>query len=195
MDFGAARILVTGSGTRTSDSRTFAGRAEIRQIPIDKLGDYWPLEFATGGREWAMTNLSKGALDVAAEFALSSPVDDISAMKVDRLVGLLDYGGMTVQVYAAYARAAGRLGVRVTRTGPALRCGAGQRRRPEGYRWHHRTCRPRQRAAADGDLAPADQQARRRMSSVSWRGPSSGCPRTCSTTIGDWEARPRSTCR
>ncbi|WP_296342295.1 DUF3971 domain-containing protein [Reyranella sp.] len=97
MDFGAARILVTGSGTRTSDSRTFAGRAEIRQIPIDKLGDYWPLEFATGGREWAMTNLSKGALDVAAEFALSSPVDDISAMKVDRLVGLLDYGGMTVR--------------------------------------------------------------------------------------------------
>jgi hypothetical protein len=97
MDFGAARVLVTGSGTRTPDSRTFSGRAEIRQIPIDKLRDYWPLEFATGGREWAMTNLSNGALDIAAEFALSSPVDDISAMKVDRLVGLLEYGGMTVR--------------------------------------------------------------------------------------------------
>lgn len=97
MDFGAAKVLVTGNGVRTDDSRTFSGRAEIRQIPIDKLGEYWPLEFAQGGREWALANLSKGALDVAAEFALSSPVDDISAMKVDRLIGLLDYGGMTVR--------------------------------------------------------------------------------------------------
>ncbi len=97
MDFGATRILVAGSGMRTEDSRTFSGRAEVRQIPIDKLGDYWPLELATGGREWATANLSKGALDIAAEFALSSPVDDISAMKVDRLVGLLEYGGMTVR--------------------------------------------------------------------------------------------------
>lgn len=97
MDFGAARILVTGNGTRTETGRTFSGRAEVRQIPIDKLRDYWPLEFATGGRDWATTNLSKGALDIAAEFALSSPVDDISAVKVDRLVGLLEYGGMTLR--------------------------------------------------------------------------------------------------
>lgn len=97
MDFGAAKILVTGNGERTDDRRTFSGRAEIHQIPIDKLGEYWPLDFAQGGREWALANLSKGALDIAAEFSLSSPVDDISDMKVDRLVGLLDYGGMTVR--------------------------------------------------------------------------------------------------
>lgn len=97
LDFGAARIRLTGSGDRTSDRRTFAGRAEVRQIPVDQLGDYWPLEFAVGGREWALANLSKGLIDVAAEFELSAPVDDLTAMKVERLVGLVDYGGMTVR--------------------------------------------------------------------------------------------------
>ena len=97
LDFGATRISVSGSGTRTADRRTFAGRADIRQIPVDRLGDYWPLEFAVGGREWALANLSKGMIDVGAEFALSAPVDDLTAMKVDRLVGLIDYGGMMVR--------------------------------------------------------------------------------------------------
>lgn len=97
LDFGAARIHVAGSGTRTAERRTFAGRADIRQIPVDRLGDYWPLEFAAGGREWALGNLSKGMIDVGAEFALSAPVDDLSATTVDRLVGLIDYGGMTVR--------------------------------------------------------------------------------------------------
>jgi hypothetical protein len=97
LDFGAARIYVSGSGARTADRRTFAGRADIRQIPVDRLGDYWPLEFAPGGRDWALTNLSKGMVDVGAEFALSAPVDDLTAMKVDRLVGLIDYGGMMVR--------------------------------------------------------------------------------------------------
>ena len=28
--------------------QTFTGRAEVKNIPVDKLGDYWPLEFADG---------------------------------------------------------------------------------------------------------------------------------------------------
>ncbi len=69
----------------------------MRQIPVDRLGDYWPLEFAAGGRQWAIANLSKGEIDVAAEFALSAPGNDMAALKVDRLVGLLDYRGMKVR--------------------------------------------------------------------------------------------------
>ncbi|MDB5487201.1 MAG: hypothetical protein JWQ58_916 [Reyranella sp.] len=96
-DFGAAKVVVTGAGRRTEDKRHFAGRAEVRQIPVDRLGDYWPLEFAEGGRQWAIANVSNGTIDVAAEFALSSPVDDIAAMKIDRMAAFLDYGGMTVR--------------------------------------------------------------------------------------------------
>ena len=51
LDFGAAKILVTGTGTKTPEGQVFAGRAEVLRIPVDRLGDYWPLEFAPGGRD------------------------------------------------------------------------------------------------------------------------------------------------
>ena len=97
LDFGAAKVLVTGTGTKTPEGQVFAGRAEVLRIPVDRLGDYWPLEFAPGGRGWALANLSNGEIDVAAEFALSAPGNDLAQIKVDRLVGLVDYRGMTVR--------------------------------------------------------------------------------------------------
>lgn len=96
-DFGAARVVVTGAGHRVAETRHFAGRAEIRQIPVDRLADYWPLEFAEGGRRWAITNITAGTIDVAAEFAASAPVDHIADMKMDRMAAFLDYGGLTVR--------------------------------------------------------------------------------------------------
>lgn len=97
MDFGAARVSITGSGERKPEGQVFSGRADVKQIPIDRLGDYWPLEFAVGGRAWALANLSKGELDIAAEFALSMPGNDAAETKIDRLVGLLAYRGMMVR--------------------------------------------------------------------------------------------------
>src|SRR4029077_16433281 len=97
LDFGAATILVTGTGTKTPEGQAFAGRAEVLRIPVDRLGDYWPLEFATGGRAWALANLNNGQIDVAAEFALGAPGNELAQIKVDRLVGLVDYRGMTVR--------------------------------------------------------------------------------------------------
>jgi len=97
VDLGAAQIAVTGTGLRTEQGQTFTGRAELRQVPIDKLGDYWPIGFAQGGRAWALANLNGGALDVAAEFALSMPGNDLDQLKVDRNIASLDYRGMTVQ--------------------------------------------------------------------------------------------------
>lgn len=96
-DFGAARVVVTGAGHRISETRHFAGRAEIRRIPVDKLADYWPLEFAEGGRRWAITNVTAGTIDVAAEFAVSAPVDHIADIKMERIAAFLDYGGLTVR--------------------------------------------------------------------------------------------------
>ncbi len=96
-DFGAARVVVTGAGHRIAGTRHFAGRAEIRQIPVDKLADYWPLEFAEGGRRWAIANITAGTIDVAAEFAASAPADHIADIKMDRMAAYLDYGGLTVR--------------------------------------------------------------------------------------------------
>jgi hypothetical protein len=97
IDFGAAKVSITGTGEKKPEGQVFSGQATIRKIPVDHLADYWPLEFAVGGRQWALANLSNGEIDVAAEFALSAPGNDMAQIKVDRMVGLLDYRGMTLR--------------------------------------------------------------------------------------------------
>ncbi|MFO1158272.1 MAG: DUF3971 domain-containing protein [Reyranellaceae bacterium] len=97
LDFGAAKIMVAGAGRKTAEGQSFSGRAEVMHIPVGRLGDYWPLEFAPGGRAWANANLSSGEINVAAEFGLSTPDHDLARLKVDRMVGLIDYRGMSVR--------------------------------------------------------------------------------------------------
>ena len=96
VDLATAKISLSGTGLKTEQGQTFAGRAEIRQIPVDRLGDYWPLGFAEGGRQWALANLAGGSVDVASQFALSIPGNDLEKLSVDRNVAFLDYRGLTV---------------------------------------------------------------------------------------------------
>ena len=96
VDLGGPKISVTGTGLHTEQGQTFTGRAEVKQIPVDRIGDYWPLGFAPGGRAWAVANVSGGTVDVGAEFGLSVPDNDLSRLAVDRTVAFLDYRGMTV---------------------------------------------------------------------------------------------------
>jgi hypothetical protein len=96
IDLGAAKIVVTGTGLRTEQGQTFSGRAEVKQIPVDRLGDYWPIDLTPGGRAWALANLNGGSIDVAAEFAVSMPGNDLERLNVDRSAAFLEYRGMTV---------------------------------------------------------------------------------------------------
>jgi hypothetical protein len=97
VDLGTVKLSMTGAGSRTETGQSFSGRADIRDIPADRLGEYWPLGLVEGGRDWALANLSVGSVDVGAEFALSAPDDDLSDIKVDRMVALLDYRGMKIR--------------------------------------------------------------------------------------------------
>jgi hypothetical protein len=96
IEVGSAKLHLTATGVRTEQGQVFTGRAGVKGIPVDSMVDYWPFDFAPGGRAWAHANLSSGTLDVAAEFGLSAPGNDISQIKVDRNVAFLDYRGMTV---------------------------------------------------------------------------------------------------
>ncbi|MDP1960710.1 MAG: DUF3971 domain-containing protein [Reyranella sp.] len=96
-DFGGAAVSITGVSIKSPEGQSLTGRVDVRKIPVSRLGDYWPLEAAPGGRQWAIANLSNGEADVAAEFALSTPGNEVSQLRVDRLVGLMDYRGMTVR--------------------------------------------------------------------------------------------------
>ena len=146
VDFGAAKVLITGTGTKTPEGQVFAGRAEVRHIPVDRLGDYWPLEFAPGGRQWALANLSNGEIDVAAEFALSAPGNDLAADQ-GRSPGRPDrLSRHDRALHAAHARAAGRVGQGALRgRHAAFRRGERHRRGPAHDRRHdrpHRAGRP-----------------------------------------------------
>ncbi|MFI5001952.1 MAG: DUF3971 domain-containing protein, partial [Reyranellales bacterium] len=100
VDLGTAKVSVTGIGRKTEQGQTFAGRAELLQIPVDRLDDYWPIGFADGGRVWALANLASGSLDVASEFQLSTPDNDLAQLRIDRNVAFLEYRGMSVHYMA-----------------------------------------------------------------------------------------------
>jgi hypothetical protein len=100
IDLGAAKISVTGTGLRTEKGQSFSGRADLRQVPVDRLDEYWPPGVAEGGRAWALANLSQGSVDVGAEFAFSAPGEDLSKIAVDRMVALLDYRGLKIHYMA-----------------------------------------------------------------------------------------------
>ncbi len=96
IDLGATKLSMSGVGVRTERGQTLSGRADLRQVPVDRLGEYWPLGVAEGGRTWALANLSLGSVDIGVEFGLSAPGDDLSQIAVDRMVALLDYRGLKV---------------------------------------------------------------------------------------------------
>ncbi len=96
IDLGAAKLWITGIGIKTEKGQSFSGRADLRQIPVDRIAEYWPRDLAPGGREWTLENLSGGTVDVGAEFALSAPGDDVSNISIDRTVAFLEYRGVKV---------------------------------------------------------------------------------------------------
>ena len=81
-------------------------RRKARSSPAaPRCSTFRSIAWATTGRsnspraagQWALANLSNGEIDVAAEFSLSAPDNDLAQLKVDRMVGLIDYRGMTVR--------------------------------------------------------------------------------------------------
>lgn len=96
IDLGDVKIGIAGVGLKTEKGQSFSGRADLRRVPVDRLGEYWPSSVAPGGREWALANLSGGTVDVGVEFALSAPGNDVSNVAVDSTVAFLEYRGLKV---------------------------------------------------------------------------------------------------
>lgn len=96
VDLGVAKVSIAGDGIKTDIGQTFAGRAELRNIETARLADYWPIDFAKGGRQWALANVSGGMSDVAVEFTLSTPGNDLSRLSVARAVASLTYRDLKI---------------------------------------------------------------------------------------------------
>ena len=96
-DLGAVKLRVGGAGVIKDREVTFAGRAELSHVPVDRIGDYWPIQFARGGRDWSIANVSGGEVAIGGEFALSGMLGKLDEAAVDRAVVTLDYRGLNVR--------------------------------------------------------------------------------------------------
>ena len=97
VDLGLSKLSISGTGTKTDQGQIFTGRVDLRAVPVDRLGDYWPIAIASGGRQWAIANVSGGSVDLAAEFGLAAPGNDMSQISVTRAAAFLDYRDMKVR--------------------------------------------------------------------------------------------------
>jgi uncharacterized protein YhdP len=97
VELGQGMLSLSGDGVERDERLAFTGRADLKEVPVDRLGSYWPVEFAPGGRRWALDNVGGGTTDVHADFSFSAPTGKMDAMVVDRLVTTLDYRGLEVQ--------------------------------------------------------------------------------------------------
>ncbi|MCW5745565.1 MAG: AsmA-like C-terminal domain-containing protein [Alphaproteobacteria bacterium] len=87
------------SGVLELTARTFRfdGNAEVRDIPIARLAEFWLEPLATGGRTWALANIADGALTAASlDFVVAGDFDRPEDLKVERSVARLRYEGLTV---------------------------------------------------------------------------------------------------
>ena len=50
VDLGAAKISVTGTGAATEQGQTFTRPRRGQAVPVDRLGDYWPLDSRRAAR-------------------------------------------------------------------------------------------------------------------------------------------------
>ena len=180
---------------RKPEGQVFSGRAEVRHIPVDRLGDYWPLEFAAGrpavGAGQSQQGRDRRRRGVCAERAGQRHGRD-QGRSPGRPARLSRHDGA---LHAAHARAAGRVGQGALRgRHAAFRRGERRLRRPQDGRRHHRPDRARrpapQYAAIRMPITGSAQDVIRFLAR-----PKLGLPRTCSTITGGWAARWRSTCR
>ena len=149
IDFGATKVLITGAGERKPEGQVFSGRADVKHIPVDRLGDYWPLEFAVGGRQWALgqsqQRRDRHRRRVCAERPGQRHGRD-QGRSPGRPARLSRHDGA---LHAAHARAAGRVGQGALRgRHAAFRRGERHHRQPQDGRRHHRPHRPRRAGAA-----------------------------------------------
>ncbi|MEQ9815686.1 MAG: DUF3971 domain-containing protein [Azospirillaceae bacterium] len=91
--------IVSGQGeVAIIDGRILdvAGYAELENLPVDLLGRYWP-PVATGGRDWILSNMSRGEVEHASltmQARVSADSPEANLVAID---GTIDASGLTVR--------------------------------------------------------------------------------------------------
>ncbi|HJQ60005.1 MAG TPA: AsmA-like C-terminal domain-containing protein [Vineibacter sp.] len=96
--FKGPMARLTGALQMTGRDFRFEGSAEVKDIPVARLGEFWLEPLAPGGRAWTMANISDGTLTTASlDFTVSGHFDRPEDLKVERSLARLRYDGLTVR--------------------------------------------------------------------------------------------------
>ncbi|TXL74268.1 hypothetical protein FHP25_17415 [Vineibacter terrae] len=76
----------------------FEGSAELKDVPVPRLAEFWLEPLAAGGRAWTMANISDGMVNaITLDFAVGGNLDHPENLKVERSLAQMRYEGLTVR--------------------------------------------------------------------------------------------------
>jgi len=104
---GGGHGTLAGSARFGNDGTVeFEARAALRDVPVDSLPVFWPLELAPKGRRWVTANLSRGLVEEALfDFAVAQRPGE--AVRATRLAGSVRFRGVEVNYIGQMPHAVG----------------------------------------------------------------------------------------
>ncbi len=97
VDFAGPSLSLSGLFHRSTPQSREQGSIEIKDVPIDDVGRYWPKDFAANARRWTAANLSDGMLRLLrADFDAQSSDFDAGQLPNDAIEGEIVLENVTV---------------------------------------------------------------------------------------------------
>lgn len=94
---GQTTIALTGEAKRVDGAWVTSANAELRDLPVNDIGRYWPLAAEPNAREWVTENIRDGHVDViTAQARATIPEQDPEAFSLDDVGAEIRFRDTTV---------------------------------------------------------------------------------------------------
>lgn len=94
---GQTTIAISGDATRDHGLWSTIAKAELRDLPINEIGRYWPVAAEPNAREWVTENIRDGHVDVVtAQLRATIPEKDPDAFILDDVGAEIRFRDATV---------------------------------------------------------------------------------------------------
>lgn len=110
-DLGGPVLVARASAVDDGRALDVEGEVRLEAVPIDALGDLWPVSVAPNPREWVLENLSVGTVDAAsARLAARVPLDDPEATELAAFDADIRFRDVAVRYFQDLPRVTGVAG-------------------------------------------------------------------------------------
>jgi len=103
IDFGGGRLTLAGTVARegpAGEQLALTGQVRAEGLALDDLPRLWPAAIGTKARDWVVTNMSRGSIDLATLSVVgSAPVTDPTRIAASTLDGRLSVRDATLRYF------------------------------------------------------------------------------------------------